>query len=122
MTSAQTTPQMDLNDDDLVDLLWETAQRVAGHVKGSSAEAFDRDERAQDAVRGCLLVMGGAAGEVSDHLRNWLTTVPWEALLRQGSWREHSGRESVRRAWDFTQTTVPAVLEALESFRNPRTQ
>ncbi len=120
----RTATDRELLDDDLVECLLAAGTRALAYVGTSSASELLADARRLDALRGCLLVMGGAAAEVSEALRNWLPTVPWTDLADLGHWRLHGPlptSASVDAVCSYIRSILPAALDELRAFNTPRT-
>jgi uncharacterized protein with HEPN domain len=64
--------------------LWDmqhAADDVAEFVAGLTFDAFARDKRTRFAVERQLLVIGEAAGRVSEGTREQYTEIPWTSMI-----------------------------------------
>ncbi|HEU4538037.1 MAG TPA: hypothetical protein VFS00_28145 [Polyangiaceae bacterium] len=123
IAAAANAAQLELQDDQLVLSMIEMGRRAVAHLGGRSFDDFAGDPALVDAVSGCLLGVALAAGEVSEHLSNWLTDVPWGDLTSLASWRVHHIRtEENLRALFQTIERLPGVLASLECFEDPPTR
>jgi uncharacterized protein with HEPN domain len=115
-----TTRGTELQDDQLVEYMLEVTRRATAYRQGRSFEQFASDPVVQDALAGCLMGLAGAASEISEHLENWLTTVPWDTLRAMATWRIHN-RDHARVLWKFVEEVGPPLVAELDRFLNPPT-
>lgn len=122
MTATAEDPGLELQDDQLVLFMTEMGRRAVAYLEGKSFAAFIADTMRVDAVSGCLMGLGMAAGEVSEYLSNWLTDVPWDELSALASWRVHHLRtEENLRAVFHAVERLPTVLASLQRLTDPPT-
>jgi uncharacterized protein with HEPN domain len=58
----------------------EYMERAEGHIKGLNFEEFLNDDKTCDAVIRCIGVIGEAAKNISDEMRNKYPSVPWRDM------------------------------------------
>jgi uncharacterized protein with HEPN domain len=121
--AAAKAAQLELHDDQLVLSVIAMGRRAVAHLGGRSFGDFASDPARIDAVSGCLLGVGLAASEVSEHLSNWLTDVPWGDLVSLASWRVHHLRteENLRALFEAV-GRLPGILASLERLEDPPTR
>lgn len=58
----------------------EYMERAEEHIKGLTFQEFCKDKKTSDAVIRCIEVMGEAAKNVSDEIRNKYPFIPWRDM------------------------------------------
>lgn len=105
-----TLPERDLGL--LADVL-HFAVRARSHAGGVSYDAFIGDLSKQDAVIRCLMVIGEAAGRLSEAARAELPQFDWSAMTGMRHVLVHDyGRIDLERVWNVVANELPK----LESF------
>jgi len=113
--------QSELQDDELIAVILRAAARAEEYLAGKSLEEFLTDPQLQDALGACMLVMGQAAREVTEMLRNWTSHVPWIQLDELADWRLYGYRDErrTRQLWEFIQHWLPMIRASLQSSWSP---
>jgi len=113
--------QSELQDDELIAVILRAAARAEEYLAGKSLEEFLTDPQLQDALGACMLVMGQAAREVTEMLRNWTSHVPWIQLDELADWRLYGYRDErrTRQLWEFIQNWLPMIRASLQSSWSP---
>ena len=58
----------------------EYMERAEGHIKGLNFEEFLRDDKTCDAVIRCIEVIGEAAKNIPDEIRDKYPSIPWRDM------------------------------------------
>lgn len=105
-----------MNQKDLQSLLdiYQSAQIITAYVEGLSEPDFSRTLVLQDAVVRRLLIVGEAAGRVSEESCNSLPDIEWAKIrgLRNRLVHEYDNI-SLEVIWNITQTEIPELVEKL---------
>jgi uncharacterized protein with HEPN domain len=95
--------------------IFQSAEIVITYIKGVSRERFAADEMLQDAVIRRLLVIGEAAGRVSEEGQNTLPNIEWTKIrgLRNRLIHEYDDI-SLEVVWDISQTEMTDLISKIE--------
>ncbi len=92
----------------------EAIHRISSRV--STKDAFMDDELVQVWVVHHLEILGEAAGDISDHLRDRALDVPWTAITAQRNLLVHAYfHVDVHEVWKTVERDLPALSEQLGS-------
>ncbi len=95
--------------------MWRAASDVAGFVAGMRFADFEADKRTRFAVERQLLVIGEAAGRVSEELRSAHPEIPWRSIVGLRNVLAHDyGEILVERTWIVVQDSIPELRRDLE--------
>jgi uncharacterized protein with HEPN domain len=87
------------------------------HLQDVSYDTFMEDDEKQDAVIRCLMVIGEAAGRLSDEARGSLPDFDWYAMKAMRHVLIHDyGRIDLERVWDVATTHVPRLEREVRDF------
>ena len=92
----------------------EAADLIAAFVADQTEESFQRDPRTWSAVLYQLVIIGEAAGEISDHFRNRYPYVPWRKAIGMRNFAVH-GYFAVQLSivWETATQDVPPLQEQI---------
>ncbi len=103
--------------------LWDmrtAARDVVEFTAGLTFAEFAADKKARFAVERQLLVIGEAAGHVSQILRDQRPEIPWSQIIGLRNILAHAyGEILVERIWIVAKDNVPELLRQLESIVPP---
>ena len=107
-------PREDANHAHLWDM-WQAACDIDDFVSGMSFADFAQDKRTRYAVERQLLVVGEAAGRVSEDLRRNHPEIPWGSIVGLRNVLDHEyGEILVERIWIVARRDVPELIHHLE--------
>lgn len=97
----------------------EDVKKYAGHAiahsTGLTYEQFVATESVQDAVIKCLLVIGEAAGRLSDEACAELPQFDWQGMKGMRNVLVHDyGRIDYTKVWDVVTNELPSLHAGLE--------
>ena len=97
----------------LEDIL-EALERVEGYLAGMDLQAFEDDQRTQDAVIRNFGIIGEAAGHIPESIRSSHAEIPWQQMraLRNLVIHEYFG-VNLEILWDTVQKDLPPLKEPL---------
>lgn len=106
----------------LLDIVY-SAEKVIRYVEGVSQSRFMVDEQLQDAVIRRLLIVGEAAGRISEAGREALNTVEWTEVrgLRNRLVHEYDDI-SLQVIWEITQTEMTDLISKIKPLIPPDDQ
>lgn len=103
--------------------LWDMLQAgrdVIDFTRGLSFPDFAKDKRTRFAVERQLLVIGEAAGHVSETFRAAHPGIPWRAIVGQRNVLARDyGEILVERIWLVTQKNIPVLVRQLSTLLPP---
>jgi len=94
---------------------------VAQHTNRASVERLLEEPLLQDALVGCLIIVGQAARAITPMLRNWAVLVPWDKLDALADWQGYARLDEVRLRglWSFARDGLPEAMVALRATSEP---
>jgi len=93
------------------------ATRALSHVEGMTFEEFISTAVKVDGVIRCLLVIGEAAGRLSDQARAEFPQFDWSAMTGMRHRLVHDyGRTDYEIVWDVVQNKLPELRDELTAF------
>lgn len=88
---------------------------VMEFVQDMDAADFAGDRKTQNAVLYCITILGEAVKQLSPEFRAQHPQIPWKDIAGMRDKCVHDYRQiNIRRVWQITQTSIPALLQALE--------
>lgn len=106
-----------MNDHDLTYLrhIRDAIYRIEEYVQDVSREEFFNDQMRQDAVIRQLIIIGEAAGELSEQLRETYTSIPWADVygMRNKLVHDYFGVD-LDAVWDTVRRDFHPLLQAVE--------
>jgi len=92
----------------------EAVERIEQRVQGLDFDAFEQDARTVESVAFNLLVLGEAASQVPDDVREAHPDVPWSQLrgLRNVIAHEYFDLDE-RTLWNTVQSNLPPLVPVL---------
>ena len=104
----------------LLDMLL-AARRARRHVAGLDREAFEVDEKAQDAAVLCLIMVGEAAGRIGPYARRALPRIDWRRIIGMRNILVHDyGGPDLGQVWRTLDADLPNLISELETLIPPR--
>lgn len=101
-----------------LDEMLDTADRLKRHLVQTSAETFESDALAYDAVRMCLLRIGEGARLLSDAAKAELPDAPWPDVVNLRHRIAHGySHLRVGVIWVTATESVPMLANALAGLR-----
>jgi uncharacterized protein with HEPN domain len=98
----------------------EAAREIAGFVASLTPAQFEADRRTRYAVERQLLVIGEAARNVSDALKQAQPAIPWQSIVGQRNVLAHEyGEVLVERVWLVATERIPELIRLLEPLVPP---
>lgn len=96
----------------------DVAARLERHLSSTSAESFETDEIAYDAVCMCLIRIGEGARLLSDTAKAELPNMPWPDIVSLRNRIAH-GYSHLRGSviWVTAERSVPPLAQALTELR-----
>ena len=99
-------------------LLWDirqAAEDIVEFVKGMKAHQFESNKVVRYAVERQILVIGEAAKNISDSLKESHPEIPWSAIIGQRNIIAHEyGDILVERIWLLAVEHIPELLEQIK--------
>lgn len=93
------------------------AGRAIAHSAGVTYEQFVAAESLQDALIRCLMVIGEAAGRLSEEALAELPQFDWGAMKGMRNVLVHDyGRIDYTRVWDVVANELPSLHAGLEQY------
>ena len=93
------------------------AARAIAHVEGMTVDQFTSTDAMTDAVIRCLIVVGEAAGRLSEAARAELPQFDWSGMSGMRHRLVHDyGRIDHEIVWDVVQTNLPPLVDALTTY------
>ncbi|MGD1866456.1 MAG: DUF86 domain-containing protein [Phormidesmis sp.] len=101
----------------------QSAERVVDYIDGASENDFEKDMQLQDAVIRRLLVIGEAAGRVSEKGRNALPEIEWTSIrgLRNRLVHEYDNIK-LEVVWEIAQTEMTGLISKIKPIIPPEDQ
>ena len=92
----------------------EACDRIASYVEGFDFPAFERDNRTTDAVCRCLEIIGEAARNMPQLVRDQNAGIPWQAIvgIRNRIIHEYFSVD-IDVLWAVATEEVPALYDQL---------
>ena len=110
-------------DDRDVALLWDmldAARDIVQFTMHSSLEEFASTKMLRFAVERQLLVIGEAAGRLSEEFKAAHPEIPWKGIIGQRHVLAHEyGEILVERIWRVAHERIPPLIQCLESLVPP---
>ena len=104
----------DRSDSDFVIDMLEAITRISAYVASLDYEDFLSDTKTQDAVIRNLEVIGEAAKNISNEIREQHSSIPWRSMagVRDRLIHDYFG-VNIDIVWEIATTELPAVAESL---------
>lgn len=95
----------------------DAAQRAVGHIAGLSPGAVADDPYRQDGVVRCLILMGEAARNVSDDLREELSDLDWSGMIGLRNILVHRYQEiDYHQLWTIVNRELESLIARLDGY------
>ena len=93
------------------------ARDAQAHTAGMDRNAFLTDRRTQHAVQLVIVIIGEAAGKVSDEARKTLPTVPFSQIVRmRNRLVHHYFKVDPNVVWDVVEKDLNPLVDAIEAY------
>ena len=92
------------------------ARKIGRFLEGRARSDLDADEMFQDALVRAITVLGEAAGQVSDEIRDRHPEIPWRDITGMRHRLVHDYRDvDLDRVWTTATENVPELVPMLEA-------
>jgi uncharacterized protein with HEPN domain len=96
------------------------AERILHYAEGRTENELLTDSLLQDAVLHCFLILGEAASQVSQPMKDRLPHLPWHEMVGIRNHIVHGyTRISFAIIWKTIQEDIPPLVDALLEFLPP---
>jgi uncharacterized protein with HEPN domain len=103
----------------LLDILL-AARRILAFAESFSYEQYEADESIQSAVSYQLLIIGEAAGAISQATKSQLSHIPWRQIVGLRNILAHEYfRVDARIIWNIVQKDLPSLIRQIEPLVPP---
>lgn len=104
------------DDRDYLEDIVEAIERIVTYVEGLNYESFAKDTKTQDAVIRNLEVIGEAAKQVSDTLREQHPEIPWREVCGvRDKLIHHYFGINVETLWQIIETDLSPLLSQMKA-------
>jgi len=106
----------DRDDKLLIEDILQAGEKIQRYTRNMSCDEFLRDEKTKDAVARNFEIIGEAASNIPEHIKNRNTNVEWKRIigLRNRIVHEYFGID-YRIVWAIIQNQMPNFLEQIRS-------
>ena len=99
----------------LKDIL-EAVHRIQSYMDGVDYDQFQKDTKTQDAVLRNVEIIGEAAKQLSETVRQQAPQIPWRNIARmRDKLIHHYFGVNLDVVWHVTQNDLPALMTAVEA-------
>jgi uncharacterized protein with HEPN domain len=102
-------------------LLWDmktASEDIQGFINELLYDSFVNDKKTRYAVERQLLVIGEAANNVSEELKNENSQIPWKRIIGLRNVLAHEyGEILIDRIWNICQSSIPELLKLINELK-----
>ena len=93
--------------------------KILQYTDGMDESAFSADEKTADAVIRCIEIIGEAAKNVPDSIRDNYPQIPWKQMagMRDKVIHDYFGIQ-LKTVWKVVKEVIPGILQNMEKVRD----